>query len=87
MKDFDANSMSILIDDKQVCTLYRHKKHRNYYLVENGIGRIVKMENANVLGKSKIAINLSDYRYNFPENISITHGKVPLDLKLSFIKR
>ena len=68
-------------------SLYANKKERIYCLVGNANGRIVKMEQANLMGESLISIELSDYQFRLPAEIFITHKKVALDLELRFIKR
>lgn len=82
-----TDDMNVLTDVSGDRALYMNKKHRTYYLMENSMGKIVRMEKSNLMGKSLINIQLDDYQFNFPEKISITHGKVPLDLQLKFIRR
>ncbi len=87
MNNVSGVEMKVFSDEHKAYTLYAGKKERVHYLMESTTDRIITMEKSNLIGKSLISIRLEDYQFNFPERIAITHGKVPLDLQLRYIKR
>jgi len=87
MNDVSGVDMNVFADEHKAYTLYAGKKERVYYLLENTKNMIIRMEKSNLIGKSLISIELENYQFSFPEKISITHGRVPLDLQLRFIRR